>query len=60
MMKAEDSQVREKNAHVPVEVWSVRINSGSFHVPWEETKRILEGEGMEIIVVRPQAEVDEN
>lgn len=59
-LRAENSHISEKNARVPGEVWSVRINSGSFHVPWEETKRLLERGGMDMVVVRPQVEVIKN
>lgn len=59
-LRAENSHISEKNARVPGEVWSVRINSGSFHVPWEETKRSLQGGGMDMVVVRPQVEVNKN
>ena len=56
-MRTDDSRARETNALVPGEVWSVRINSGSFHVPWEETKRVLEEGEMDVVVVRPPAGV---
>lgn len=59
-MRAEDLQSSERNARVPGEVWSVRINSGSFHVPWEDTKSLLEEGGMHIVAVRPQTEVNED
>ncbi|MCJ1352884.1 MAG: ADP-ribose 1''-phosphate phosphatase [Icmadophila ericetorum] len=35
------------------ELWAVKINSGSFHVPWEETKKILEQCGLDIKVFYP-------
>lgn len=58
-LRTENSHIGETNARVPGEVWSVRIDSGSFHVPWEETKRLLEAGGVDMVVVRPQVEVKE-
>lgn len=59
-MKVENPHDSEKNAKGPGELWSVRINSGLFHVPWEETKRVLEGGGIDVVVVTPQVEVNVN
>ncbi|KAL8972701.1 MAG: hypothetical protein Q9197_002661 [Variospora fuerteventurae] len=36
--------------------WSVRINSGLFGVEWERTREVLEGCGVEMVVVRPKGE----
>ncbi|KAL8736911.1 MAG: hypothetical protein Q9181_002207 [Wetmoreana brouardii] len=38
------------------ECYSVRINSGLFGVPWEETKAVLEKGGVDMVVVRPPDE----
>lgn len=35
---------------------AVRINSGKFGVPWEETKKILEEGPLDIVVIRPETE----
>lgn len=59
-LRAEDSYVGELNARVPGEVWSVRINNGSFHVPWEETKRVMKRQGMDVVVVQPQVDIKGN
>ncbi|MCJ1475523.1 ADP-ribose 1''-phosphate phosphatase [Lambiella insularis] len=40
------------------ELWSVRMNSGKFGIPWARTKRILEQCGVDLKVVYP-AEEDE-
>ncbi|KAL2038964.1 hypothetical protein N7G274_008304 [Stereocaulon virgatum] len=41
---------------LPGECWAVRINSGLFGVPWGETKKVLEGGGVGMCVVRPGME----
>ncbi|KAI4086863.1 MAG: hypothetical protein LQ344_007226 [Seirophora lacunosa] len=38
--------------------WSVRINSGLFGVEWQRTRSVLEGGGVEMVVVRPEVEDD--
>ena len=35
------------------ELWAVKINSGSFHVPWQRTKEVLEHCGLDIKIVYP-------
>ena len=35
----------------PGDCYSVRINSGGFGVKWENTKRVLKGEGIDITVL---------
>ena len=39
--------------------YAVRINSGKFGVPWEDTKRVLEGGGVDMVVLRPEEEEGE-
>ncbi|KAL8860847.1 MAG: hypothetical protein Q9178_002877 [Gyalolechia marmorata] len=39
--------------------YSVRINSGLFGVPWEETRRVLKKGDVNMIVVRPPSQNDE-
>ena len=39
--------------------YAVRINSGKFGVPWEDTKRVLEGGGVDMVVLRPEGEEGE-
>ena len=34
-------------------LWAVRINSGKFGVPWERSKKVLEGAEMSVKIVRP-------
>ncbi len=41
---------------MPGECYAVRINSGKFGVPWEDTKRVLEGGGVDMVVLRPEEE----
>lgn len=38
------------------EVWAVRINSGRFGVEWERTRGVLEGGGVDVMVVTPVGE----
>ena len=38
----------------PGECYAVRINSGKFGVPWEDTKKVLEGGGVDMVVLRPE------
>ena len=44
---------------IPGECYAVRINSGKFGVPWEDTKRVLEGGGVDMVVMRPEEEEEE-
>jgi ADP-ribose 1''-phosphate phosphatase len=41
---------------VPGEVRSCRFNSGLFNVPWNESSKLLEETGLEVMVVRPPGE----
>lgn len=45
-------QLKESGTQIG-ELWAVRINSGSFHVPWEQTKEVLEHCGLDIKIVYP-------
>ena len=38
------------------ECYAVRINSGKFGVPWEDTKGVLEAGEVDMVVLRPEAE----
>ena len=46
----------EEEVRMPRECYAVRINSGKFGVPWENTKRVLEGGGVDMVVLRPEEE----
>lgn len=46
----------EDESEVPGECYAVRINSGRFGVEWEDTKRVLEGGGVDMVVLRPEGE----
>lgn len=52
--KAEEGN--EEGDGIPGECYAVRINSGKFGVPWEDTKRVLEGGGVDMVVLRPEEE----
>ena len=48
----EIQQNNRKNAISPIrELWSVRLNSGLFKVPWERTKAVLQESGLQMDVV---------
>lgn len=38
------------------ECWAVKINSGRFGVGWERTRRVLEGGGIDLVVLGPEGE----
>ena len=40
------------------EVWSVRMNSGLFSVPWADTLAVLQDGGVDMRVVRPEGEAE--
>ncbi|KAL8767225.1 MAG: hypothetical protein Q9209_006230 [Squamulea sp. 1 TL-2023] len=40
--------------------YSVRINSGLFGVPWEETKKVLDKGGVDMVVLRPPDSQEED
>lgn len=44
------------SGEVPGEVRSCRFNSGLFKVPWNESRKLLEDTGLDVIVVRPPGE----
>lgn len=55
----EDEKGKEGEEEVgmkPGECYAVRINSGKFGVPWEDTKKVLEGGGVDMVVLRPEEE----
>ena len=56
LQEKEGEKRKEKDVRVPGEIWSVRINSGSFRVPWEETSNVLKEGGLDMVIVRPRAE----
>ncbi|KAL8668486.1 MAG: hypothetical protein Q9168_006879 [Polycauliona sp. 1 TL-2023] len=39
--------------------YGVRINSGLFNVPWQDTKKVLRDGGVDMVVVRPESQRDE-
>ncbi|KAL8892782.1 MAG: hypothetical protein Q9215_000374 [Flavoplaca cf. flavocitrina] len=49
----------EEETEVMGECYSVRINSGLFGVPWVETKRVLNGGLLDMVIVRPASQKDE-
>ncbi len=49
----------EEETEVMGECYSVRINSGLFGVPWVETKRVLKGGLLDMVIVRPASQKDE-
>ena len=53
LKKEEEGEGREVGG-----VWSVRINSGLFSVPWEETLEVLKEGGVEMKIVRPAGEAE--
>ncbi|KAL8785622.1 MAG: hypothetical protein Q9213_003276 [Squamulea squamosa] len=53
----------EKEKEVEYEMgncYSVRINSGLFGVPWEETKKVLEKGSVDMVVLRPPDSQEED
>ena len=56
----EGEEGEEDEVGKPGECYAVRINSGKFGVPWEDTKRVLEGGGVDMVVLRPEAEEEES
>ncbi|MCJ1308556.1 ADP-ribose 1''-phosphate phosphatase [Agyrium rufum] len=40
----------------PGSVYSVRINSGLFKVPWFETSQVMKASGLSIVIVKPEGE----
>ncbi len=56
----EGDRREEEEVEKPGECYAVRINSGKFGVPWEDTKRVLEGGGVDMVVLRPEAEEGED
>ena len=51
-----DGKKGKEEVELPGECYAVRINSGKFGVPWEDTKRVLEGGGVDMVVLRPEEE----
>ena len=56
LQEREGKKRKERDVRVPGEVWSVRINSGSFRVPWEETSNVLKEGGLDMVIARPRVE----
>lgn len=48
----------EAKQDTPGECWAVRINSGMFGVPWQDTKAVLEAGKLDMVIVRPAGEDD--
>ena len=57
--KNDEDHRGETGAETPRNCWAVRMNSGLFSVPWAQTKKVLEEGGVDIIVVRPEVEDDD-
>ena len=43
----------------PGACYAVRINSGKFGVPWEDTKKVLEVGGVDMVVLRPEGDEED-
>lgn len=57
-LKKKEGEEEEGKGRGVGEVWSVRINSGLFSVPWEETLKVLKEGGVEMKIVRPAGEAE--
>lgn len=57
--KNDEDHRGETGAEMPGNCWAVRMNSGLFSVPWAQTKNVLKEGGVDIVVVRPEVEDDD-
>ena len=57
--KGKEGEKGEDEVGIPGKCYAVRINSGKFGVPWEDTKKVLEVGGVDMVVLRPEGDEED-